>query len=50
MVGDEVKDSDMVIDSCQSIARETSDSAYSRANEGDGKTEIFDNGNSVEYI
>ena len=45
----EVKDSDKVMDSCRRIARETLESAYSRVSEGDGKTEIFDDGNSVEY-
>ena len=41
---------DMVQESSTCIARETSESAYSWDSEGDGKTEIFGFGNSVEYI
>ena len=47
---EEVKDSDMVMDSCRCIARETSESAYIWDSEGVGKTEIDDDRNSVEYI
>ena len=40
---DKVKESDKVVDRCRSIEKETSESAYSRDSEGDGKTEIVDN-------
>ena len=50
MGGEEFKDSDMVINSCWGIARETTESACSCDSEGVGKTEIVDDGNSVEYI
>ena len=49
MVRDEVKHLEIVMDSCQRIARETPESAYIRYLEGDGKTEIVDGGNSLEY-
>ena len=40
----------MVRDSNRRIARELSESAYSCDSQGDGKTEIDNDGNSVEYI
>ena len=46
---DEAKDSDRVMERCRRKARETSESAYIRDSKGDEKTEIVDNGNSVEY-
>ena len=46
---DKFKDSDKVVDSCRRIARGSSESAYSVAREGEGKTEIVDNRNSVVY-
>ena len=46
---EEVNDSDKVVDSCRLIARKSSESAYSRAREREGNTEIVNNGNSVEY-
>ena len=46
----EVKESDTVKNANYRIARETSEPAYIWDSERDGKTEIFDNGNSVEYI
>ena len=39
---EEGKESDMVMDSCWRIARETSESVYRWDIEGDGKTEIVD--------
>ena len=45
---EEVKDLDMVMDSGRRIARESPESAYSRARERYRKTEIVDDGNSVE--
>ena len=39
---------DTVMDGCYRIARETSESEYSWDSKGDGKTEIIDNGKSVE--
>ena len=41
---------DVVRDSNRRIARETSESMYIWDNERSRKTEIVDNGNSVEYI
>ena len=46
---DEVKDSDKLVNSCRNIARDTSESEYSMAREGGVKTEIVNNGNSVDY-
>ena len=46
---DEIKDLDMVRDSNRRIARETLELAYSWNIEGAGKTEIVDDGNSVEW-
>ena len=46
---DKVKDSGKVVDSCHCIARESPESAYSMDREREGKTEIVDDGNSVEY-
>ena len=43
-----VKDSHKVVDSCQPIARELSELAYSVDREGEGNTEIVDDWNSVE--
>ena len=40
MGGEEVKDSDMVMERSRRIARETSNSAYSLDSKGVGKTEI----------
>ena len=40
----------MVKDGNRRIARETSELAYSKDSERDGKTDIVDNRNSVEYI
>ena len=45
---EEVKGSDKVVGSCWRIARESSESAYIRAREREGNTEIVDNRNSVE--
>ena len=46
--GGEVKDSDKVRERSRSIARETSESAYSWDSKGDGKTEVVGIINSVE--
>ena len=46
---EEVKDSDKVVGSCRHIVRESLELAYSVAREEEGKTEIVDDGNSVEY-
>ena len=48
--GDEVKDSYVVRSDNRLIARETSELAYSWDSERAGKTEIVDDGNSMEYI
>ena len=45
---DEVKDSDMVRDINRRKARETSESVYSWDSKGSEKTEIVDEGNSVQ--
>ena len=47
---DEAKESDVVRESNQFIARESLELAYSCDREMVGKTEIIDDGNSVEYI
>ena len=49
-VRDEFKESDMVSNGNRRIARETSDSAYSWDNERSRKTEMVDDGNSLECI
>ena len=49
MKKNEVKESDTVRVISQSIAREMSELAYSWDSEGAGKTEIVDEGNSMEY-
>ena len=46
MVKEEVKETDMVMDSCWCIARETSESVYIWDIEGVRKMEIADNRNS----
>ena len=46
--GDEVKDSDMVMESSRRIERETSESLYSWDSDRVRKTEIVDNGISVD--
>ena len=38
--GEEIRDLDMVMDSCRHIAREISESAYIWDSEGDGKREL----------
>ena len=48
MGGDEVKDSDMVMESSRHIARETLKSAYSRDSDRIGRTEIVNDGISVD--
>ena len=48
MGGEEVKDLDMVMERSRCIVRETLEFAYSWDIEGFRKTEIVDNGNSVE--
>ena len=47
---EEVNESDMVMERSRRIARETLESAYSWYSKGVGKTEIVNNGNSVEFI
>ena len=49
-VGDKVRDLDRVMDISRRIAKERSESGYSLDSEGDGNTEIVDDGNSLEYI
>ena len=48
MGGDEVKDSDMVMEKSRRIARETSELAYSWDSDRVGKMEIVDGGISVD--
>ena len=48
MGGDEIKDLDAVTESSRRIARETLELAYSWDSERSGKTEIVDDGISVD--
>ena len=45
---DEVKDLDRVMYRNRRIAKKTSESAYIRDRNGDGKMEVVNNGNSVK--
>ena len=44
-----VQDLDKVVDSCRRIARESLESVYSRSSKREGKIEIVDGRNRVEY-
>ena len=46
---DKVKESGVVMEYSQRISRETSESAYSWDSDRFGKTDIVDNGISVDY-
>ena len=45
---EEVKESDVLLDSCQQVARETSESAYSRDSERFWKMEISSDRNILD--